>query len=199
MQTLSCSVTNRLFCRDKFSKSKINSFNSLLTFVKDCFFSLYFSISKSLKNSSIFSYLFLFSSMFFCALVFLAFICRIAFSFCFILLAVRTGSIISAGTEDILPSRRLTSCVNSAISSLREAQIALFFSIASSLLVISALMSLMFASKSIPSRRLNATFISAEASFAILNFLSKISRSKNFARNSFLLVEPSLMKERESS
>ena len=108
-------------------------------------------------------------------------------------------SIISAGIELILVSKSTNCKFNSAISACKSWHSLSFFNFNVSLWANSVLASFNSCSKSRFSRFLTKALISELSSFALLNFLSKNSKSRNLAKISFLFVEPSLMKVSDPS
>ena len=107
--------------------------------------------------------------------------------------------IISAGIASILASMSAISETSRPTSSLPFSQRASFLDSLPSHSLCSSCASSISTSYSLSSMRFSAPFISEASSFANLNFFSNISKSRNFARISFLFVLPSLMKERLSN
>ena len=108
-------------------------------------------------------------------------------------------SIISVGMESIFPSTSPFCFWRSAMTPSISWQVRVWASSLASARRSSFFASSNSVSYSLPSRRRRAPFMSAASSLAKRNFFSKISKSKNFARISFLFVLPSLIKERLSN
>ena len=107
--------------------------------------------------------------------------------------------IISAGIESIFRSISPITFSVFAIAAEYLRHFRSCFSFAAEFCCNCSVTSVMSVSYSLPSNSFSAPFISEASSLAFLNFLSNISRSRNFPSISFRLVDPSLIKDRLST